>query len=1393
MGDAAAPHRDRYAQQPDQRRRGAGDENDHLGERTGHPYSITPNLLSPTYTKVSYLDNANQYAAFQPTNLGAASSALIDGNAAAPTTPWVPWEDVFRESVNGPQSDLTHIQLDEWNTMMQVNAITLWEDPNNPGSWVRDATLDYWNVATQSWVTGPTLLSDAATHTHVLTPPIQSPRVRVTLPPTCTSNLRLGEVVINGALLGCSHPDVVAGNNTCVLFDENPYPFQGQLMGSYTFQYSDAYSGALCFATTAPGVNSPDWGLAGLFYSSLQDWNMQIVQTPQHANEFRYLQFAWKAVDSTVTGLTLEVGNITGLNGNNILASMFCGTWCGLSTWPYPTIIQKQISSTVPTSWTLVTVDLWALCQANGGINITGMDLCTTGGSGKAEFDAIKLFKTDPTGTPYTAPTVSSFTTNNSSYTASYSTPASVVMSVQASDPNSSGSITKIEFYNGDLLLGMATSSPYSATWTVSTPGSYTLTARAYDTYGLETNSGPVNITVTNAQVATPYFNEAPGVYASAQTVGIGATTGGAAIYYTTDGSTPSSTNGTLYSSPVLISTSVTLQAIAYANGLTTSQVASGVYDIMPSLDTWYTDASTEGCWWSSTGGYVYGSNGYVLCAWNGGTDVVNLTGSYVKSVTPTTQNNYSWGASTDPRAAINPATGTRDAACWFSGGYFNALVTLNNPNDGLLHRLAVYCLDWDNEGRTETFDLRNPYTGTSELSGGPVSLSNFSNGIWVVFYFTGNVELLVTDTNGNSCAAISAMVFDSQCAAPSFSPAANTFTTSTAVTITTATSGASIRYTTNGTTPSSTVGTVYSSAVNITATSTLQAIAYDTGLTNSAVSSGVYTIQCAAPSFSPAANTFTISTAVTITSATSGASIRYTTNGTTPSSTVGTVYSSPVTISATSTLQAIAYETGLLNSTVTSGVYTINGPCATPTFNPAAGTFTTSTSVTISSTTGGATINYTTNGATPSSTVGTVYTSPVSLTATSTLQAIAYETGYSNSSVASGVYTIQCATPTFSPAAGTYTTSTSVTITTTTSGATIRYTTNGATPSSTVGTVYASPVSLTASSTLQAIAYETGLTNSAVTSGVYTIQCAAPTFNPAAGAYGPAQSVTISTATSGASIRYTTNGATPSSTTGTVYSSPVSISATATLEAIAYETGLTNSTVTTGVYTINGACAAPTFSPAAGSYTSAMVTISTTTSGATINYTTNGTTPSSTVGTVYSSPVAIGQTGTLQAIAYKAGYSNSNVSSAAYTLYIGTTTTGGNNTSITANEMRGTRFQAGSSITVSHIALDIGSSVTGNIQCAIYTDSSGVPGTFLMGTNALSNPGTGWKTFALTSSQALTSGTYYWLLFWSAGNYKVYNTSSGTSWYRSLTYGSWPSSAGSGTTETRTWSIYAY
>lgn len=82
--------------------------------------------------------------------------------------------------------------------------------------------------------------------------------------------------------------------------------------------------------------------------------------------------------------------------------------------------------------------------------------------------------------------------------------------------------------------------------------------------------------------------------------------------------------------------------------------------------------------------------------------------------------------------------------------------------------------------------------------------------------------------------------------------------------------------------------------------------------------------------------------------------------------------------------------------------------------------------------------------------------------------------------------------------------------------------------------------------------------------------QVAAPIFSPGGGTYTSAQTVTITTATSGATIRYTTNGTTPTATSGTVYSGPVSISATTTLRAIAYKSGMADSSVTVATYTIS-------------------------------------------------------------------------------------------------------------------------------------------------------------------------------------------------------------------------------
>jgi len=163
-------------------------------------------------------------------------------------------------------------------------------------------------------------------------------------------------------------------------------------------------------------------------------------------------------------------------------------------------------------------------------------------------------------------------------------------------------------------------------------------------------------------------------------------------------------------------------------------------------------------------------------------------------------------------------------------------------------------------------------------------------------------------------------------------------------------------------------------------------------------------------------------------------------------------------------------------------------------------------------------------------------------------------------------------AIPSFAPPASNYSSPQSVTINTTTAGASIRYTIDGSTPSSTIGIVYSGSVSVSNNLTLKAVAYKAGMADSTVASGAYTIQVATPSFAPPPSNYSSPQSVTISTTTAGASIRYTTDGSMPSSTIGTVYSGPVSVSSSLTLKAIAYKAGMTDSTVTSGSYVITAA-----------------------------------------------------------------------------------------------------------------------------------------------------------------------------------------------------------------------------
>jgi sugar lactone lactonase YvrE len=122
----------------------------------------------------------------------------------------------------------------------------------------------------------------------------------------------------------------------------------------------------------------------------------------------------------------------------------------------------------------------------------------------------------------------------------------------------------------------------------------------------------------------------------------------------------------------------------------------------------------------------------------------------------------------------------------------------------------------------------------------------------------------------------------------------------------------------------------------------------------------------------------------------------------------------SPSSSTSTSVTATAPAGSGTVSVTVTTPNGTSNGesftytstPAATPTFSPSAGTYTSAQTVTISSATSGATIYYTTDGSTPT-TSSSVYSVPISVSATETVKALAVESGYTNSVIGSAAYSI--------------------------------------------------------------------------------------------------------------------------------------------------------------------------------------------------------------------------------------------------------------------------------------------------------------------------------------------------------------------------------------------------
>lgn len=327
--------------------------------------------------------------------------------------------------------------------------------------------------------------------------------------------------------------------------------------------------------------------------------------------------------------------------------------------------------------------------------------------------------------------------------------------------------------------------------------------------------------------------------------------------------------------------------------------------------------------------------------------------------------------------------------------------------------------------------DLTPNTTYSISAAGAPTSGTTDSAGV-LVFNSAGTGDVSIT-SGGTPTAST-----------PTFSPGAGTYAGSQTVTISTTSSGAVICYNTTGAPQTNgstgcTTGTLYTGPVTVASSETLYAVAGGTGYLDSSIGSAAYIINppvVANPAFSPVAGTYTSPQTVSISTSTSGATICYTSDGSTPTTngagtcTHGTPYTGTISIGATTTLKAIGSKSGYTDSSVVTALYNINLPSVSiPVASPAGGTYFATQTVTLTDSTSGAAICYTLDGTTPTATTagtcdGLTYSTPLTISSTTTLKAIGTKVAYLNSAVDTEVYTI---TP---PSGSTVTVTGTVTIT---------------------------------------------------------------------------------------------------------------------------------------------------------------------------------------------------------------------------------------------------------------------------------------------------------------------------------------------------------------------------
>jgi hypothetical protein len=320
-----------------------------------------------------------------------------------------------------------------------------------------------------------------------------------------------------------------------------------------------------------------------------------------------------------------------------------------------------------------------------------------------------------------------------------------------------------------------------------------------------------------------------------------------------------------------------------------------------------------------------------------------------------------------------------------------------------------------------------------------------------------------------------------------------------------------------------------------------------------------------AAPTFTPPPGTYADAQSVTLATTTTGATIRYTTDGTAPGP-QSAAYTSAILLDkpGMAVIRAYATASGLTDSASVEATYNINCTGTTPAApspNPVGGPEDNDFQVALTTPTA-ETICYTLDGTTPTCLDGACTVAAqtydakkeVAIDGTHTdangqvvLHAIACKAGVCGAgSMTPQTYTLQAAAPVFaspapSPPDVAYP-GANPSVSTATAGAVqLRYTSSGTLPTCTTGTVLAAPypakLPVTDDIAYDVIACKPGYAASSATHAAYTVQLGAPTFSPTNAATiataQPDVAVTIGNPSTVGTLCATSDGTAPVCTAG--------------------------------------------------------------------------------------------------------------------------------------------------------------------------------------------------------------------------------------------------------------------